>query len=321
MSPIPFSPLKDDLFFPCKNAQFFPNGAPAAQAALCAEMSRLAYCSVAPDADSPAKLDLAFNQAKIKSVLQGIGYSVSGVFESQGQPSDEGAHCFIAMRNDNQLAVVAFRGTDKNDPSDVAGDLNGLPADWKLNGKVVGKVHAGFNKFYQQVIGGLLPVVQALQCRVLFTGHSLGAALATLLASARKPDALYTFGSPRVGDAGFVTTLQGVNHYRYVDCSDIVTRIPPPLPGIVDYQHACPPLYIFENRNIEFDPSEIRIFADRAAAFLEYPFKYNAFKKDHVGFRELADHAPINYVTAVTAAPATLDGTPLVVKAAAAAGA
>jgi len=40
------------------------------------------------------------------------------------------------------------------------------------------------------------------------------------------------------------------------------------------------------------------------AAFLEYPFKYQAWKKENVGLRELADHAPVNYVTAVTASSA-----------------
>src|SRR5947209_20356487 len=107
MSPIAYSALKDDLFFPCKNAQFFAGGAPTAEAALCAEMSRLAYCSISPEA---APLNLLFDQPRIKAVLAGVGFSVTSFPESAG-PSGKGAHCFVAIRPANQLAGVAFRGT------------------------------------------------------------------------------------------------------------------------------------------------------------------------------------------------------------------
>jgi Lipase (class 3) len=301
MSPVPYSPLKDDLFFPCKNAQFFVGGAPKSEAALCAEMSRLAYCSVSPEA-SP--LNLAFDQAKITSVLAGVGFSVSSFHESAGSPGGKGAHCFVAMRQDNQLAVVAFRGTDKDDPTDVAADADALFTPWPQGGRV----HKGFDGCLKDLIGTLAPALSAIHCRLLFTGHSLGAALATLLASTHNPGALYTFGSPLVGDAAFVATLQQVRNYRYVDCCDIVTRIPPPLPG--GYQHVGQPYFIFEDRTIKFDPPEQDIREDRFKAFIEYPFKYHSWKRENVGVRELADHAPVNYVTAVMAAPVQADGTP-----------
>ena len=56
---IAYSPLKDDLFYPCKNAVFFPSGAPTSDAALCVELSRLAYCQ--------SDGNFAFNQARITS--------------------------------------------------------------------------------------------------------------------------------------------------------------------------------------------------------------------------------------------------------------
>jgi len=302
MSSVPYSALKDDLFFPCKNAQFFPGGTPRSEAALCAELSRLAYCSVSAD---PATLNLNFDQARINQVLAAVGFSASSFHESSGKAKGQGAHCFIAVRQDNQLAIVAFRGTDKNDPTDVAADCDALFTTWPQGGRV----HKGFNGFLNDLLGTLEPAVNALTSpRVLYTGHSLGAALATLLASKRRPSALYTFGSPLVGDAAFAATIAGDN-YRFVDCCDIVTRIPPAVPG--GYQHAGKPYYIYEARITEFDPAESDIFIDRARAVMEYTFKFQSWRKENVGARELADHAPVNYVTAVAAAPINADGTPV----------
>lgn len=284
---VAYSPLKDDLFFPCKNAQFFASGKPTSDAALCVEMARLAYCR----AD-----DFSFNQARIKSELARAGFDVAGFFESQGTPRGRGTHCFLAMRQDRQLAVAAFRGTDKDDPTDLADDLDARPMSWERGGQV----HRGFAGALAQVRGAVEQALQSIPCRVLLTGHSLGAAVATLMASVKAPDALYTFGSPLVGDSDFVATLNGVRNYRYVDCCDIVTRVPPEVFG---YRHLGKPFYIAQDRSICSDPGDDFIRKDRMEAFLEYPVKYHAWHKDHVGVRELADHAPVNYVSAVTAAP------------------
>src|ERR1700681_1272214 len=90
-----------------------------------------------------------------------------------------------------------------------------------------------------------------IQCPLLFTGHSLGTALATLFASIKSPSALYTFGSPLVGDSKFVATLQNIKNYRYVDCCDIVTRVAPESLG---YQHLGQPYYVTRDRSIVVDP-------------------------------------------------------------------
>ena len=283
-----YSPKKDDLYYPCRNAQFFSAGPPASEPALCVELARLAYCRSEPN--------FAFNQAKINTELARIGFTAASFFESEGTPQGRGTHCFLAARQDARLAVVAFRGTDADDPTDVADDVDALLVRWDGGGKV----HGGFSKALSDVRVGLAQALQSIPGRVVFTGHSLGAALATLLASVRTPSALYTFGSPLVGDSDFVATLTNVANYRYVDCCDIVTRVPPEELG---YQHLGKPYYIAQDRRVSFDPNDEFIKRDRIQAFLEYPFKYQAWRKDNVGVRELADHAPINYVSAVTSAP------------------
>lgn len=284
---IAYSPKKDDLYYPCKNAQFFSAGGPKSDAALCVELSRLAYCR--------SDANFAFNQARITTELTRIDFTLVKCFESKGTPQGRGTHCFLALSNDKKLAVVAFRGTDKDDPSDLADDCNAVKVPWERGGQV----HDGFRGALADVRAELEPALQDITCRSLFTGHSLGAALATLLASIRTPDALYTFGSPLVGNSDFVATVNNVKNFRYVDCCDIVTRIPPKGLG---YEHLGQPYYIAQDRSVTFDPGDSFIRNDRIEAFFEYPFKYHAWKKENVGVRELADHTPVNYVSAVTAA-------------------
>jgi len=65
-----------------------------------------------------------------------------------------------------------------------------------------------------------------------FTGHSLGAAMTTIMASRCEDDPVmphieevYTYGSPRVGWRNFVNSLN-CKHHRWVNNNDIVTRVP-----------------------------------------------------------------------------------------------
>jgi len=164
-----------------------------------------------------------------------------------------------------------------------------------------GNVHAGFAHALNKLLPTLGPELESIDShRILFTGHSLGAAMATLFASVRKPDALYTFGCPRVGDATFVATLQGVQSYRYVDCSDMVTRVPPEALGFV---HLGKPLYIDRTRKMTFDPDPAVMREDSICAEAEYLVEH-AWRLGTVALRGLADHAPINYVWPLGAIPA-----------------
>jgi pimeloyl-ACP methyl ester carboxylesterase len=90
---------------------------------------------------------------------------------------------------------------------------------------------------------------------VTVCGHSLGGALATLLAldvaanTVYKNPSVYTFGSPRTGDSLFASTYDQVvkNSYRVANRLDIVPTLPPP----VDYDHV---LNLYELNPIRFLP-------------------------------------------------------------------
>jgi triacylglycerol lipase len=138
------------------------------------------------------------------------------------------------------LAVLAFRGTEK--------ELKDWLTDAKAeqitdpNKIIPGRLHQGFITAYNSVAADVASQVDAIKAaggRVHLTGHSLGAALATLAAlhlearptSAGSVATVHTFGSPRVGDptfaASFERSLRG-RVWRFVNNEDIVTRIPPP---------------------------------------------------------------------------------------------
>jgi hypothetical protein len=291
MRTIPYSPAKADLFTPWVRGNYFSGTKASSTASLCAELCRLAYCRKEPSR--------SFDTDQIRSVLATVGFSHCKFMESTGLAS-KGTHCFTAVGVDpgsgKKTGVVVFRGTDADDPTDLGDDADLLLKPWKAGGSV----HAGFLKALDEVRDALDDAMKSFGLPILFTGHSLGAALATLATSLYKPtseiNALYTIGSPRVGDSVFVTTLDGVNLYRYVDCCDLVTKVPPPEMG---YAHAGPARYIDRNGLIHLNPPEAGVEEDRVAAELDYLSRY-AWKTGNVGVRDLADHASINYVWAVT---------------------
>jgi predicted lipase len=113
-----------------------------------------------------------------------------------------------------------------------------------------GRTEQGFTDFYSSFHTGpdnLQPrVVDALRelladgsiQSLRITGHSLGAALATLLAidvAGNKviSPRVYTFASPRVGDKVFAGTYDGFvpDSWRIANLHDIVPHLPPSLAG------------------------------------------------------------------------------------------
>jgi hypothetical protein len=158
--------------------------------------------------------------------------------------------CYVAA-NDH-FAVVAFRGSEIWEPGSEK-DLQKITADLLVDIDIRltpwaqgGQVHAGFKRALDEVWSDLQAHIKLLESAgrtIWFTGHSLGAALATL-AAGRYAEAggLYTFGSPRVGDAEFAEHFQR-DAYRIVNGSDIVAHLPPRGP----YRHVGEAWYLDGN--------------------------------------------------------------------------
>jgi hypothetical protein len=165
------------------------------------------------------------------------------------------------------FAVLVFRGTEQT-PKDGFADAN--IGRFPLEKERV-DVHDGFETALASVWDRIAAELALLPagCPVFFTGHSLGAALATLAAARHAPKAVYTFGSPRVGNQAFVYSLKGITIYRVVDDEDSVATVPPEAIG---FSH------VGEVHQLVAQPSP---FQFQLALDLPKP---------------LADHAPVNYV-------------------------
>ena len=146
--------------------------------------------------------------------------------------NDKGCQGYFAELHD--MAVVAFRGTQLNKTDDLQSALT----FWKQSFKELG-VHKGFIRSFEdmlpEVIGDLQRVAPTK--RIIYTGHSMGGALATLLSIAHKPHELCTFGAPKVSDKNLREHLEGIEFNRIVTSHDWIPSLPPSIPYILPYNH------------------------------------------------------------------------------------
>ncbi len=123
--------------------------------------------------------------------------------------------------------VVVFRGTEPTQISDILADLKA----WPSFSETRGKVHDGFKDELNKIEDLILEWMPSKKDKtVICTGHSLGAAMASIFAARlhdRDNDVeLYTFGSPRVGDKLWAKQFEDIKAYRFINNNDIVCRVP-----------------------------------------------------------------------------------------------
>ena len=205
-------------------------------------------------------------------------------FASAKLISRDGAEVLVAKdRND---LWFAFRGTEPSKINDVMADLNVI----KQAAVAGGKVHGGFQKEVNDLWMDVLAEIEHNDGlknpkSVWMTGHSLGAAMATIASTRYSPAELHTFGSPRVGGPKFVRHIK-CPHYRFMNNNDIVCRIPPAWLG---FRHHGEMIYF--NR-----------FGDKAVkptwADMFYGI-WNSWKRFKF-FDGIVDHGMPHYVKAIT---------------------
>ncbi len=253
----------EHLFYPQREYQYFRQPQPIpdpanvsdasavctpATAAWMADAAMLAYGRSGPDLIPAAKFD---------DFLGHVGLTVHRIGDWSG--TAKGTQGFFAF--EPEFAVLSFRGTEKSDWTDSLIDLMAFPVKEDqgsappptpaktlfhlgfrnpllnpFNSTEIG-VHDGFQSALNSVWGDVSNLLADYRNKnpkspIFFTGHSLGAALATLAIARfnRGGVALYTFGSPRVGNKAFCDRVQNkadLGIYRFVDKKDFVTTVPP----------------------------------------------------------------------------------------------
>jgi predicted lipase len=157
---------------------------------------------------------------------------------------------------------ISFAGTEKR-------------RDWLSNFKVIKKkcfgwfpAHKGFSECAEAVIKACLDLVNTFpERRVVVTGHSLGGAIAVLVAiglhektrvMGARSISLITFGQPRVSTESLIRASFPGEYVRVQNGSDVVARVPK-----IGYSHAGTCLYLKNGKGYCVDPGVVETFLDR----------------------------------------------------------
>ena len=178
--------------------------------------------------------------------------------------------CFVA--GDDEKIIISFRGTEPKKIQDLMSDIK-----LRLVAHPLGKVHRGFLAAIDYAWADTIKAIQEFQTNdqtVWFTGHSLGAALATLgvakMYDINQPvHGLYTFGQPRTGDSKFAENFDlkyKSSSFRFVNNNDIVTRV---APSALGYKHIGTFLYIDAAKILHHDIRWWNQFKDRIKGSIE----------------------------------------------------
>ena len=159
----------------------------------------------------------------------------------------DGAQAYVM--SDSKDVLIACRGTEPTQLNDVLADAKFFPVPHHKGGLV----HRGFYAEYEKVIPGIKEALKKHDKKgvkdVWVCGHSLGGAMALLVAVELKPSGgCHTFGQPRVGTRDFLKNID-FPYYRYRNNNDAVTIVPPTFFNLL-YKHAGVLRYINTFGNI-----------------------------------------------------------------------
>ncbi|MEO6094991.1 MAG: hypothetical protein ABIW76_04700 [Fibrobacteria bacterium] len=154
---------------------------------------------------------------------------IEQTFQFQPVPETDTQFFFFKTKD---YVLFSFRGTLEG--RDILTDLN---AERVVFSECIGNVHAGFYSVFKSIQKYIDDATKGdLEIPIILCGHSLGGAIANLIAAYLKKSGhakvmLYTFGCPLVGDSVFshhFTKIAPIISYRFIHNQDAVTMIPPP---------------------------------------------------------------------------------------------
>ena len=152
------------------------------------------------------------------------------------------------------FAVVSFKGRKMDRWHDIKTDLKFWKTDLHRH-----SIHSGFASSLKNVSRRIAIDLDELprHKRTLFTGHSLGGALAHLMALEFKPTDLCTFGSPRVFHGNsHERHFAGIDVTRVVTNNDFVPSLPPKFTG---YRHVGDPV-VYQGKESKWDSHKLTTY-------------------------------------------------------------
>jgi hypothetical protein len=210
----------------CAAAALTPSDDPAyneSEALLAYQYAKIAVCDLSDI--------LAFN-------CSACGNRTAGFFTSWAIESKEfDVQVFVGFDAPRNMIVVSFRGSKTL--SNWINDMRFAHVDTPFPECTGCFLHKGFIRSYDSIAVPLFVAVGQLRSqyntsKLMVTGHSLGGALAQLAALdliihdqfAVFSAALYTFGSPRIGNNNFQLYLQSKTFgWRVVNQRDLVPQV------------------------------------------------------------------------------------------------
>jgi hypothetical protein len=313
-----------NLFFPPEEGEYkyferaaspFAKGDTIVKAAWAADAAMLGYARYGSRRMEDAELE--------RNLAAGGWHLEAKIGVDPADWNAPGTQAYFATASN--CAILAFRGTEADDPEDTQTDLDLFLApepDYRASAKppwghlsfvehlfsAPCLVHHGFQKALNQVWDTVHQLVTVYrqknpQAEICLTGHSLGGALA-LLAYSRLADhnvSAYTFGCPRTGNTAFrdrIAASHGLGHFRFVNYNDLVTHVP--LESAL-YRHAPQVCYRFNEAgrlNTENDGTfegDLAVLGQTMAG-LPNDFRTNAASLDQLSAPPgLVDHSPARY--------------------------
>ena len=190
---------------------------------------------------------------------------------------------FLATSDSTRTHLISVRGTSNAENAMVDLALKLLPDE-----KTGARLHQGFSYAAKQVYAKLKPLVKP-GYKVRATGHSLGGAVALILAMYLDADRIeveqvVTFGQPKVTNLSGANGIQHLNIIRVVTPTDLVPLLPPFDPmdlGNLDiYWHAGREVLLLEgDRYAVLNASDSML---RAAQFILQPLSEDNLKNHYM---------------------------------------
>ena len=247
-----------------------PNRRACLMAIAAACLTALSACAEIPTAQLQGigskiyPVSLNFSEIHTFAERSGAAYdSTSSIRQKYPQvvrlnsPGNAGVRYFLEGDDGHHIQIITIRGTDND--QNWAEDLSFRVREDRPIGI---PVHAGFDRVTRLVYEDVKPYLKP-GYKTYLTGHSLGAAVAAILAIYLIEDGVsvervVTFGEPRFTTTDGAKRLQFLPLIRVVDEYDIVPYVPPSTlfdPRFGPYDQVGPEVILLEGPDFVYLPS------------------------------------------------------------------